>query len=86
MRWIALKSYRIIFSLTVVGLHQKTKELKISKGKENVVKIHIEVTEIEQVREFCYLGSMITTDAKCHREVKRKIAMGKETFSKRVNS
>jgi len=24
----------------------------------------------EQVKEFCYLVSMITTDAKCHMEVK----------------
>lgn len=28
--------------------------MKISKGNETVVKIHIEGTEIEQVREFCY--------------------------------
>src|SRR6218665_2928173 len=28
---------------------------------------------IEQVKEFCYLGSMISDDA-CHREIKRRIA------------
>jgi len=39
--------------------------------------------EIEQVREFCYIGSMITTDANCHREIKRRIAVGKEAFSNR---
>ena len=26
---------------------------------------------------------MITTDAKCHREIKRRIAIGKEAFSRR---
>ena len=33
--------------------------------------------------EFGYLVSMITTDAKCHMEIKRKIVIGEETFSKR---
>lgn len=29
------------------------------------------------------LGSMIITDAKCHREINRRIAIGEEAFSKR---
>src|SRR5688572_26428262 len=62
---------------------KKTKVLKISKGKETAVRIHIGGKQIEQVKEFCYLGSMITTDAKCHREIKRRIAKGKEAFSNR---
>src|SRR6218665_2224573 len=57
---------------------KKTKVLKISKGKETMVKINIGGKEIEQVKEFCYLGSFITTDAKCHREIRRRIAIGKE--------
>jgi len=55
---------------------KKTKVLKISKGKETIVRINIGGKEIEQGKEFCYLGSMITTDAKCHREIKRT-AVGK---------
>ena len=51
---------------------KKTKVLKISKGKGTIVRIHIGGKQIEQVKEFCYLGSMITADAKCHREIKRK--------------
>src|SRR6218665_2539867 len=62
---------------------KKTKVLKISKGKETMVRINIGGTEIEQVKEFCYLGSLITTDAKCHREIRRRLAIGKEAFSKR---
>jgi len=31
--------------------------------------------ELEQVEKFCYLGSMITSDVKCHVEI-RRIAMG----------
>jgi len=38
---------------------------------------------VEQVRQFVYLGSVITEDCKCHEEVKRGIAIGKEAFSKR---
>src|SRR6218665_462230 len=62
---------------------KKTKVLKISKGEETMVRINIGGKEIEQVKEFCYLGSVITTDAKCHREIRRRIAIGKEAFSKR---
>src|SRR6218665_1601977 len=62
---------------------KKTKVLKISKGKETMVRINIGGKEIEQVKEFCYLRSVITTDAKCHREIRRRVAIGKEAFSKR---
>ena len=38
----------------------------------------------EQVKEFGYLVGMtlITTDAKCHMEIKRRVVIGEETFSK----
>ena len=57
--------------------------MKISKGHEATVKITIDGKELEQVGKFCYLGSMITTDARCHVEIKRRIAMGKDAFYKR---
>ena len=56
--------------------------LKISKGKETLVRINNWGKEIEQVKEFCHLVSMIMTDGKCHREIKRTIAIAKEAFSK----
>ena len=75
---------------------KKTKVMKISKATESamkilaegelleqVMKIGAEGELIEQVKEFCYLGSMISADASCHREIKRRIAMGKEAFSTR---
>src|SRR6218665_3540689 len=62
---------------------KKTKVLKISKGKETIVRINIGGKEIEQVKEFCYLGSMTTADAKCQRKIKRRITIGKEAFLKR---
>jgi len=49
--------------------------------KGNVVNIHIEGNETEQVREFLYQGSMITTDLKCHREIKRRTTRRMEKIS-----
>ena len=59
---------------------KKTKVMKISriKGEEKNMKITINGEEIEQVTEFCYLESLISSDAKCHKEIKKRIAMGKE--------
>jgi len=37
---------------------------------------------VEQVQQFVYLGSVIIEDCKCHEEVKCRIAIGKEAFSK----
>ena len=56
--------------------------MRISSGKERTVKISIDGNVLEQVGKFCYLGSMITSDAKCHVEI-RRIAMGKDAFYKR---
>jgi len=39
-------------------------------------------TKIKQVNRFSYLGRLITSDGWCDREIKRRIAMSRETFSK----
>jgi len=39
--------------------------------------------EISLLKEFCYLGSMIFDEARRHREIKRRIAMRKEAFSRK---
>ena len=62
---------------------KKTKIMRITSGKERTVKISIDRKELEQVGKFCYLGSMITSDAKCHVEIRGRIAMGKDAFYKR---
>jgi len=43
----------------------------------------ITINEEEQVTEFCYMGSLISSDAKCHKEIMKRIAMGIEAFTKR---
>ena len=35
---------------------------------------------VEHVRQFVYVGSVITEDCKCHEEVKRRIAIGKRSI------
>jgi hypothetical protein len=38
---------------------------------------------VENVEEFNYLGSMITNDAKCTREIKARIAISKAAFNRK---
>jgi hypothetical protein len=38
---------------------------------------------VENVKEFNYLGSMITDDARCTREIKARIAMAKAAFNRK---
>jgi len=57
-----------------------TTKTQISKGKETTVKITIDGNELEQVGNFCYRENMITNGAKCHVEIKRRIAMGIDAF------
>jgi len=50
----------------------KMKVMKISReeGEEKNMKITIDGEKIEQVSEFCDFGSLISNDAKCHKEIK----------------
>ena len=57
--------------------------MRIGKGEQKIVKITVESEELEQVKEFPYLGSTITEDARCHREIQRRIVIGKDAFEKR---
>jgi hypothetical protein len=47
------------------------------------LQIKIDKTPAENVEEFNYLGSMITNDARCTREMKARIAMAEAAFSKK---
>ena len=52
---------------------KKSKVMKIcrTEGEEKNMRITIDEEEIEQVTEFSYLGSLLSSDAKCHREIKK---------------
>lgn len=62
---------------------KKTKVMKVSKSEEGRVSIVIDGKEIEQVRSFKYLGSTMTEDGRCETEIKIRIALAKDAFSKR---
>ena len=61
----------------------KTKVMRISRTGGKSVDITVNGVKLEQVKQYCYLGSMITEDCKCQIEIRRRIAMGKEAFNKR---
>src|SRR5579872_1312168 len=55
--------------------------------KRNVIDcgIILKGNSIKQVDNFKYLGTWITNDGKCDKEIKARIAMAKDTFYKLTN-
>ena len=47
----------------------KTKVMMFTKGQPRKVSIWLRNTELEQVHEFCYLGSLLTEDARCDKDI-----------------
>ena len=62
---------------------KKTKTMLVSKSVDGIVNIVVEGQTMEQVKKFRYLGALITEDGRCEAEVKARIAMAKDAFSKR---
>ena len=59
----------------------KTECMTITKGSEPVAcAIHVNQHQIKQVDEFEYLGSILTKDARCKREIVRRIGIAKTAF------
>ena len=51
--------------------------------KGSRLRIVVNDKELELVTQFCYLGSMVTEDCRSEREIRRRIALAKETFSRK---
>ena len=65
---------------------KKSECMVIKKEKEKTqCKVKIGDEEIKRVEKFNYLGSLITSDGKCDTEIKKRIAMAKDTFEKLSN-
>ena len=61
-----------------------TKVMLLTKDtKEQKVSIHIDHTEVEPVQSFTYLGQLITDDGKSEGEIRSRIGLAKNAFSKR---
>jgi hypothetical protein len=60
----------------------KTKVMRISR-QPSPIKIMINQKQLENVEYFNYLGSMITNDARCTREIKSRISIATAAFNKK---
>ena len=58
--------------------------MKISR-QPSLVTITIDQKQLENVKCFKYLGSMLTDDVRCTCEIKCSIAMAKAAFNKKKN-
>ena len=61
---------------------KKTECMVVSKTESPTCILKVKDQRIKQVSSFNYLGSLITEDARCIKEVKRRIALAKSAFSK----
>jgi hypothetical protein len=61
---------------------EKTKTMRISR-QPTQLQIKRDKKPLENTEEFNYLGSMITNDARCTREIKAWIAMAKTAFNRK---
>ena len=61
---------------------KKTKTMRISRSGEENVNIQINGARIEQVKSFKYLGTEITSDGRCSKEIQTRIARTKIAFTK----
>ncbi|KAI5631681.1 reverse transcriptase (RNA-dependent DNA polymerase) domain-containing protein [Phthorimaea operculella] len=59
----------------------KTKILMTTKHPKRNRPIHLNNQVIEEVKQFKYLGSLITSDSRCTPDIKARIAMAKKAFN-----
>jgi hypothetical protein len=63
----------------------KTKVMRISR-QPTPVTIKMDQKQLENVKCFKYLGSLLTDDGRCTCEIKSRIAMAKAAFNKKKSS
>jgi len=63
---------------------KKTKVMRISR-QPSPVTITIDQKQLENVKYFKYLGSMLTDDGRCTCEIKSRIVMAKAALNKKKN-
>jgi hypothetical protein len=61
---------------------EKFKAVKISK-QPSPIQIVIDQKQPKSVEYFSYLGSMVTNDVRCTREIKSRIAVAKAAFNEK---
>ena len=70
-----------------LSINKKKTECMVVSKYNNVIDSGLTLNgiPIKQVENFKYLGTWITNDGKCDKEIKTRIAMAKETFYKLSN-
>lgn len=60
----------------------KTKVIVVSKANAPRVRIEVRGRRIKQVSKFSYLGSLITEDCRCEKEIRMRIGIAKSAFTR----
>jgi len=62
---------------------RKTKCMVISKNDSSALCMNLSVglDQIEQVKQFVYLGSLITSDGRCDAEIRRRVEIARKSFN-----
>jgi hypothetical protein len=76
--YVKLKNESLKYDL-VVNVH-KTKYMKCTRRQEQLTPINIENKELERVKSFKYLGSIVNTDNAMEEEIKERIAIGNKSL------
>ena len=64
---------------------KKTKILVCSRKEEKRTNIKLGKEKLEEVKEFCYLGSRVTSDGRSKKEIVSRIAQAKRAFHMKKN-
>ena len=59
--------------------------MRVSRSNE-LLKIKVNSIELKEVDHFKYIGSVLTRDGYCTREIKMRIAIAKEVFNRKSHS
>jgi hypothetical protein len=76
--FVELKNESLKYGL-IVNVH-KTKYMKFTKRQDQLTPINIENKELEQVKSFKYLGSIVNTDNRMEEEIKERTALGNKVY------
>jgi hypothetical protein len=80
----ALEEMKRIFEIYYLRINQKkTKVMAFNKQGEIPIQIQLGTNQLQQVSEYRYLGSMITSKGSSTKEIKYRIAQAKAAFMKK---
>ena len=65
--------------------YDKSQVMRVSRSSESL-QIKVNNRELREVDHFKYLGSVLTRDGYCTREINMRIAIAKEAFNRKCDS